>query len=354
MLHPAQPPGRTQSPVRRDRSCPPVAGSWVADRHRGGMQVVLDDTLEGDGARIHDRPAGVRSQQLHPGAGDVDQTRRGCSVDALGDGQHPVHVIGDRRETGADDLGDDPCTAVSVAGLDPQDGGFGEQRPDAVTDGVVLIELGLGPQQHGVVALPDALPEQRMLHGVGVGDPGGVADRLCFRDECPGAVHVVGEEGVHRATGQSEELWHRLSGLFRQPVERRQLALDADDVDGFECCRQPPQMGVEPGPHVGDMRRDVLQPRGDMQSLGQVVGAPGGGELRVQCIGDQRRVADFVGECYRFRCERSAAVRVVAVDPRAGERRCESRAKDRNVGRGKVRLVQQRRTATRVVAEPLE
>ena len=77
----------------------------------------------------------------------------------------------------------------------------------------------------------------------------------------------------------------------RQQVERAQLAADGRAVEGLQARREPPQVRRQPGLDVGEVRGRLFQPVGEAEAVGELVGTPVDGELRVQRVGEQRRVA---------------------------------------------------------------
>ncbi len=126
------------------------------------------------------------------------------------------------------------------------------------------------------------------------------------------------------------------------------------DVERLERCGQPPQVRVHPGAYVVHVRGDVLQTSGNVQPPGQVVRTPARRQLRVESVGEHRRIMRLFGELDRLQGERRAAYRVVAVDPRAGQRSGEPCPRGGGVGGGEVCLVQQSGSPAAGAAEALQ
>src|SRR6516164_9217727 len=113
-------------------------------------------------------------------------------------------------------------------------------------------------------------------------------------------------------------------------------------------------MRVHPRAYVVHVRGDVLQTSGDVSPLGQVIRTPARGQLCVESVGEHRRIVRFLGKLNRLQGERRAAYRVVAVDPRAGQRGGELCSHGGGVGGGEVCLVQQGGSPAAGAAEALQ
>ena len=106
-----------------------------------------------------------------------------------------------------------------------------------------------------------------------------------------------------------------------QQVERAQLAADGRAVQGLQARREPPQVGRQPGLDVGEVRGRVLQAVGEAEAVGELVRSPVDGELRVQRVGEQRRVAPAFGVGLGLGGEACRALGLPGVRPSPGQRR---------------------------------
>src|SRR5437660_425945 len=109
-------------------------------------------------------------------------------------------------------------------------------------------------------------------------------------------------------------------------------------------------MGREAQLGVAQVGGDVIEPRRQAYSFGEVAGTPMGDEGGVERVGRSLRCADFYGEALRVLGESGCARGVSAVNPRAGERRGETAARRHVVDRV-VRLVEQRGNLARMHTE---
>ena len=86
-------------------------------------------------------------------------------------------------------------------------------------------------------------------------------------------------------------------------------------------------MGRQPRLDVDEVRGRLFQPVGEAEAVGELVGTPVDGELRVQGVGEQRRVAEPFGVGLCLVGEPGCALGLPGVRPGPGQRRGEARAR---------------------------
>ena len=106
-----------------------------------------------------------------------------------------------------------------------------------------------------------------------------------------------------------------------QQVERAQLAADGRAVEDLQAGGEPPQVGRQPGLDVGEVRGRLLQAVGEAEAVGELVRSPVDGELRVQRVGEQRRVAPAFGVGLGLGGEARRPGGLSGVGPSPGQRR---------------------------------
>ena len=274
--------------------------------------------MEHDRARVEDGPSGVRGEQVSGPLDDLGVAgSEGCLQHAL-ERQQPVHVAGQLVQNASVERAHESAGALGLPGGEPQEAGLGAHDGNSL-GGRELLALGRDDGARGrVTGLHGGVALHGLDHHPGVGKAGPLGRRDGQLDQPGRGVGAPAQQVEHQPPRRREEL--RARRFLAQPLEGAHVPVDGLDVQRLARHLQAPQVRLQPGVRVEDVRGDLVELAGQLHARLQVIRAPVRGECGVEAVGEQLRDVHALRSVHRLVRELHRPRGLARVDPAPGER----------------------------------